>query len=320
MPKVSVIIPVYGVEKYIERCARSLFEQTLDDIEYLFIDDCTPDKSLDVLRKVIEDYPIRKEQIIIHKMDQNSGQAAVRKWGMLNATGDYVIHCDSDDWVDKEMYKVLYDEAIKNKADVAICDFARTDGTVYNNVCGCHDKKIDVFIDNCLFQKDHWSLCNKLFNKHCLANIIYPDGALGEDMMMCMQMLINCKRITYVGRVFYFYYFNSNSITKKRTIKQCENNYYSLKSNTDFVVDLIVQNEFPETVDVELACKYLRMINLFSLLPIKHIPKYKNIWRQNYVKMPLRFYSSDKISRYNKVIYLLSSLGLYPLHKDRAIC
>ena len=62
MPKVSVIIPVYGVEKYIERCARSLFKQTLDDIEYLFIDDCTPDDSVDVLRNVLEEYPNRKSQ------------------------------------------------------------------------------------------------------------------------------------------------------------------------------------------------------------------------------------------------------------------
>ena len=81
MPKVSVIIPVYGVEKYIERCARSLFEQTLDDIEYLFIDDCTPDRSIEVLKSILEEYPNRKEQVIIHRMEQNSGQAAVRKWG-----------------------------------------------------------------------------------------------------------------------------------------------------------------------------------------------------------------------------------------------
>ena len=105
MPKVSIIIPVYGVEKYIERCARSLFEQTLDDIEYLFIDDCTPDKSVEILKRVLEEYPHRKSQVVIHRMEQNSGQAKVREWGMQNATGEYVIHCDSDDWVDIHMYE-----------------------------------------------------------------------------------------------------------------------------------------------------------------------------------------------------------------------
>ena len=107
MPKVSVIIPVYGVEKYIERCARSLFEQTLDDIEYLFIDDCTPDRSVEILKQVLDEYPHRKNQVIIHRMEKNSGQAAVRKWGMLNVAGEYVIHCDSDDWVDIYMYEAM---------------------------------------------------------------------------------------------------------------------------------------------------------------------------------------------------------------------
>ena len=95
MPKVSVIIPIYGVEKYIERCVRSLFEQTLDDIEYLFIDDCSPDGSVRIIMRILDEYPNRKEQVIIHRMEQNSGQAKVREWGMKNATGDYVIHCDS---------------------------------------------------------------------------------------------------------------------------------------------------------------------------------------------------------------------------------
>ena len=86
MPKVSIIIPVYGVEKYIERCARSLFEQTLDDIEYLFIDDSTPDRSIDILKRVLENYSHRKSQVNIHRREQNSGQAIVRNWGMQNAT------------------------------------------------------------------------------------------------------------------------------------------------------------------------------------------------------------------------------------------
>lgn len=79
MTKVSVVIPIYMVEKYIERCARSLFEQTLDDIEYLFINDCTPDSSMNILARVIEDYPKRKFQTRILEMPTNGGLAAVRR-------------------------------------------------------------------------------------------------------------------------------------------------------------------------------------------------------------------------------------------------
>ena len=111
MPKVSVIIPIYGVEKYIERCARSLFEQTLDDIEYIFIDDCTPDNSMIVLQSIIEKYRFRldkeKKVVRIEKMPSNSGLTAVRSHGMQLALGEYVIHCDSDDWVDRELYETM---------------------------------------------------------------------------------------------------------------------------------------------------------------------------------------------------------------------
>lgn len=125
MPKISVIIPVYGVEKYIERCARSLFDQTLDDIEYIFVDDCTPDKSMEVLQAVIDEYRLRlaeeKKVVRAARMPANSGQAAVRRHGSQLATGDYIIHCDSDDWVDTGLYEKMYDEAIRSGADVVVC-------------------------------------------------------------------------------------------------------------------------------------------------------------------------------------------------------
>ena len=108
MPKVSVIIPVYNVEKYIEKCARSLFEQTLDDIEYIFIDDCSPDNSMLVLSKVLKSYPKREAQVRIIRNPENKGVAYSRTIGMKAATGEYMIHCDPDDWVDKELYQNMY--------------------------------------------------------------------------------------------------------------------------------------------------------------------------------------------------------------------
>ena len=111
MPKVSIVIPIYNVEKYIIKCAKSLFEQTLDDIEYIFVNDCTPDNSIKVLLEVLEQYPNRKQQvkIITHKI--NLGAAIARKNGILAATGKYIIHCDGDDWTAPDMYQRLYEKA-----------------------------------------------------------------------------------------------------------------------------------------------------------------------------------------------------------------
>ena len=95
MPKISVIVPVYNVAGYIERCAMSLFEQTLHDIEYIFIDDCTPDDSMEILQSVIEKYKLRfmaeKKIVKIGSMPANSRQAAVRRHGILLSTGDFII-------------------------------------------------------------------------------------------------------------------------------------------------------------------------------------------------------------------------------------
>ena len=119
--KVSVIIPVYNVEQYIERCARSLFEQTLDDIEYIFVNDCTPDKSMEVLARVLDDYPARKRQVSIINMPVNGGLPKVRRAGVEAATGDYIIHCDSDDWVDVTMYEKMWKKAVEGEYDMVLC-------------------------------------------------------------------------------------------------------------------------------------------------------------------------------------------------------
>lgn len=154
MPKVSVLVPIYGVEKYIERCARSLFEQTLDEMEFIFVDDCTPDKSMEILRSVIEEYRLRfaekRYTVRIERMPTNSGLAAVRRYGIQLATGDYIIHCDSDDWVDATMYEKMYNKAIGEGSDVVVCDYYMSDENKSIPKIGCHNDNKWIFYENVL--------------------------------------------------------------------------------------------------------------------------------------------------------------------------
>ena len=107
---ISVIIPIYKAEDYIERCARSLMEQTMKDgIEFLFINDCTPDNSMTILRRVIANYPERGHQIRIIENNKNLGVSATRRLGVNEANGDYIGWCDSDDWVESEAFERMYD-------------------------------------------------------------------------------------------------------------------------------------------------------------------------------------------------------------------
>src|SRR5574344_624731 len=141
MPKVSIIIPIYNVEKYIERCARSLFEQTEEDLEFIFVNDCTPDNSMQILNDVIRDYPSRKDQIKIIENEKNLGLPLTRQKGIKEATGEYIIHCDSDDWVDKDMYRMLYGKAKADDLDLVWCDLYRTDGVTNDYIV--QDTEID---------------------------------------------------------------------------------------------------------------------------------------------------------------------------------
>lgn len=317
MPKVSIIVPVYGVEKYIERCARSLFEQTLDDIEYLFIDDCTPDKSVEILKRVLEEYPHRKSQVVIHRMEQNSGQAKVREWGMRNARGEYVIHCDSDDWVDVHMYEEMYNKAIEEDADVVVCDYVLTNGkSVIKTINACHAKSAKQLIENCLFQRDPWSLCNKLFNRKVYYNIEYPQGAMGEDMVTTIQLLWNCKTLSYINKPYYQYFYNSESITKVCTRNSCINKFNQLSLNTTILMNFIKNNKLDtEFKDALVVYKnFIRSV----LYPIVYDKQYYNIWNNMFLGLNKKVLLSKYISAAEKVRVFLTMVHLYPRKRDRA--
>ena len=218
MPKVSVIIPVYGVEKYIERCARSLFEQTLDCIEYIFVDDCSPDKSIEILERVADEYRSRlvEEQklVRIERMSKNSGLPAVRKYGIQFCTAEYIIHCDSDDWVEMDMYRIMYEEAKRTDADIVMCGYKATDGVRVFNECYHQQTNKAKLLSSLLTLHESWSVWNKMCKRSLYDNdIVYPTLAMGEDMVLTTQMVLNAQRIAVVNKALYNYFYNPNSIT-----------------------------------------------------------------------------------------------------------
>ena len=106
--KVSVIVPVYKVEQYIEKCVRSLMEQTMKEgIEFIFINDCTPDDSMQILESVVGEYPDRADQVVIWNNSSNVGVSESRRKGIELAKGEYIGWCDSDDWCEKEMFEKM---------------------------------------------------------------------------------------------------------------------------------------------------------------------------------------------------------------------
>ena len=117
-PLVSILIPVYGVEKYIERCARSLFEQTYANLEFIFVDDRIPDHSIQLLENVLTMYPHRLKQVKIIKHSKNEGIAVVRNTAISNATGDFIFFVDSDDYIETDTISALVNEQNLTNADI----------------------------------------------------------------------------------------------------------------------------------------------------------------------------------------------------------
>lgn len=315
MPKVSVIVPVYGVEKYIERCARSLFEQTLDDIEYLFIDDCTPDRSIEILKSVMKEYPNRSSMVIIHRMEQNSGQAAVRKWGILNATGDYVIHCDSDDWVEKEMLEKLYHKARIEDVDILFCDYyyekAGFVKYVENQVSLNTDETIRLFISG----KTKASLCmslvkRSLYNKNKFS---FPRYDMTEDMTSLVQLTFLARRIDFIKEAFYHYCFNPSSITSGVLESKCMKRYYDQKGNFELLWEFFLQMECDKFVEIMKTKKFeLR----FALFPTVHHWKSYKLFVFDEGGYCRYFLSNDATIK-NKIKTIVAVIGMYPLFSKK---
>lgn len=209
-PKVSVIIPVYNVEKYIEKCARSLFEQTLYDIEYIFIDDKTPDNSIAIVEKILKEYSDRQNQVKIIRHTENKGVSQSRQDGLDMATGEYVIHCDPDDWVETNMYELLYKQAKKKNLDIIGCDIFFE----YKNKAEIKIQPLnldkDKLIKN-LIKEDgkiqgypHNKLIKNIFLKN--NNITFPEGInYMEDFVVIYNTLKLTDKIDYLPKPLYHY-------------------------------------------------------------------------------------------------------------------
>lgn len=126
MFSVSVIVPVFNVELFIGTCVRSLFSQALDSVQYIFVDDCSTDRSVDIIREVLDDFPERKDACIFLHNHTNLGPSASRNIGLDAATGKYIFFCDSDDSTDSHLLEKMFMKAESTHSDIVMCDFRMT--------------------------------------------------------------------------------------------------------------------------------------------------------------------------------------------------
>lgn len=231
-PKISIIVPTYNVEKYIERCARSIFEQTYENLEIIFVNDCTPDNSIEILNNVLKDYPHRKQQTRIINFETNQGVASVRNVGIKNSTGKYSIQFDSDDYVESTMIEEMVAIAEKEKADITVCDFMNIYTTHSVHVHVNPSLNPHVLLQQVLTGEVHSSLCNKLIKRalYLKYDITFIEGLnMREDLSVMFRLLYFAKKISYISKPFYNYILtNTTSYTATKMSLAHQKNAFEL--------------------------------------------------------------------------------------------
>lgn len=314
MPKVSVCIPVYNVEKYIERCVRSLFEQTMkDEIEFIFVDDCTPDKSMEILEKVLAEYPARKKQVTILHHEKNKGLVGARNTALKVANGDYIIHCDSDDWVDLNMYEVMYNKAVATGADMVCCSLWLEYENRKRKRCQVknYTSPDDIFRDS-FYTTIFSPLVNKLFRRSIVfsSDIIVPDHiCMGEDLLRVSQMLLKSTKIQCAPDVYYHYWQRKNSMVHSSLERHHQEIYEILSAKLpDYKKDFLL----PLSVILFLKA-------LFYYGESEETNKYYKDELSKVHAEKLWLVMRDKRIRYSfKIIYLCGCLNSYLT--NRIIC
>lgn len=217
-PKCSVIVAVFNSEAFIKKCLHSLFSQTLDDIEYIFVDDASEDNSIVIINKILEQYPERKGHTKIIKLDSHQGISEVRKTGILNSTGEFIIHCDSDDYPEKEMYEAMYNEAKKTNSDIVACNyFLHQEGESH-----IVSKKYGATPNDCLYiiNRKENCLTGTLWDKMVRSELIkkynivpYAGIDYTEDLNCVIRILYYAQSISVISKPLYHHIKREGSLT-----------------------------------------------------------------------------------------------------------
>ena len=215
MNTVSVLVPVYRVEPFFDRCLRSLFAQTYQDIEFVFVNDCTPDNSMGLLKDYCERYPDVAARVKVIENERNMGIAPVRNRLLDNATGDYVLFVDSDDWIETDMVEVLVRKAQATGADMVGCDYYEDypDRSEYRRQTypESHEQRMR---DMTLLRIKGvlWKLLvrRSLFEENHIRFV--EDIHFGEDYILCCKLFALARHVESVSKALYHYVqYNPNN-------------------------------------------------------------------------------------------------------------
>jgi len=303
MPLISIIVPVFNVEAYVERCIESLILQSYQNIEIIIVDDGSTDNS----GKICDKYRESDSRVkVIHK--QNGGLADARNTGVDKAKGEYIAFVDSDDWVAADYVNEMYKVLVLNDSDIAVCKFQRVS---QNRVISHKSNEVqkvyvrEEAIKQLLYQKISTSVCGKLYKINLWNGVRFPVGKLYEDVETIYFIFNNCKKISSTNKIMYFYFFRNDSIVNQK---------FSI-SKMDYVENCRcllenIKSDYPQFENAAISRLMWAEIHVLVHMdsPVEHLNEYRML--MNDVKRFRRIVIRDRENKLKiRIVVGLSYLG-----------
>lgn len=311
MNKISIIVPIYKVEDYIKRCCESLFLQSSDEIEYVFIDDASPDGSIQIVEHEIKVHNINADKVRIIRNEINQGVAFARKAGLENATGEYVLFVDADDWIDATSISKLLG-TIKNK-NVEIVgynwylEYSQGRRVLEQTVCeDGHDAFIAMMSGGVRWYLWSFLIKRSLFVSNNIQFI--PGWNVGEDMMVLVK-LFSCLPTFYQIKEPLYHYNQENtaSVTRMKAANQI-----SVVANHVYEVEAYIRDKYENRYDKEI--NFLKLNVKYPLLITKDVHCYQ-LWCSYFSDTDKAIWDNRYISIRSKVLQWMASHRLFGMVK-----
>ena len=279
MPKISVIVPAYNVEKYIRRCIDSILSQTFSDFECIIVNDCSPDNS----GNICNEYAKKDVRVQVIRKPINEGLPSARKTGFENSCGDFIVNIDSDDWIENNMLEKLYSTIVKEDADLVCCDFYIDSDDKCEHVSNIVDT--ENYFNNLGF-RNYSAVWTYLFKRELYEKIKFPVYAMAEDRVITQQALFYTKKFCKIPLPLYHYRVNAESMMQSSiSEKKC----FEHQQNIIFVIDFFKNNLGADFCKIEDNINdYVNRFK-YSIVSDKNLKSNKKLYK---------FYPESKFQRY----------------------